>query len=281
MENLNYDRIKVAIRYLEEHFREQPSLEEVAEKINLSPFHFQRLFTEWAGVSPKRFLQYLTVNYLKTKLEATTNLLNVTAEAGLSSQSRVHDLFTTLEAVTPQEYKTKGDGIDIHYGFHETPFGRCLIGITTRGVCWLSFLTDPQAEEREYIKLKKHWVRSRIYPDEAETGERIRRIFSKGGNHPFKFNVLVKGTNFQIKVWEALLQIPESYVTTYENLSKMIGHPSAHRAVGSAVGANHVAWLIPCHRVIRKTGLMGEYRWDAIRKKSMIGWEMAKNKSKI
>lgn len=280
-QDINYQRIEQAIRYLENNFQRQPELDEVAEVVHLSPFHFQRLFTEWAGISPKRFLQFLTVDFLKSKLQESKNLVEVAVAAGLSSQSRVYDLFTTLEAVTPQEYKQSGSGIRIEYGIHETPFGDALIGITERGVCWLSFINTDEDPRYELEKMKEHWHNSVFHQDQALTLEFVSKIFARksqlslGGSTPEKMHLFVKGTNFQIKVWEALLKLPLGNVTTYQEIATQIQNPKAMQAVGSAVGSNHIAYLIPCHRVIRKDGVLGEYRWNATRKKSIIGWEMA------
>lgn len=271
-QNINYYRIEQAIKYLEENFQRQPELDEVAEKVHLSPFHFQRIFSEWAGISPKRFLQFLTVDYLKQKLQESKNLSEAAESAGLSSQSRVYDLFTTLEAVTPQEYKMQGAGINIEYGIHETPFGQCLIGVTERGICWLSFISDEPNAEIE--QMKTHWHNSIFHQNQTFTDGIIRSIFNK--SKEAKLHLFVKGTNFQIKVWDALLKIPTGSVTTYQGIAENVNSPRAMQAVGSAVGSNHIAYLIPCHRVIRKDGILGEYRWSSTRKKSMIGWEMAK-----
>jgi AraC family transcriptional regulator, regulatory protein of adaptative response / methylated-DNA-[protein]-cysteine methyltransferase len=275
--HINYARIEQAILYLEKNFQRQPELDEVAEKVHLSPFHFQRIFTEWAGISPKRFLQYLTVDYLKEKLEQSKNLVEAAEDAGLSSQSRVYDLFTTLEAVTPQEYKQHGAGIRIEYGIHGTPFGACLIGVTDRGICWLSFLQTDEDPRREIELMKGHWHNSTFHQDQALTSVFVEKIFDQNiSGKGEKLHVFVKGTNFQLKVWEALLKIPMGEVTTYQNIAGSIQSPKAMQAVGSAVGSNHIAYLIPCHRVIRKDGILGEYRWSSARKKSIIGWEMAK-----
>ncbi len=274
-QTLNYQRIEKAIHFLENNFQHQPELDEVAENVHLSPFHFQRLFTEWAGISPKRFLQFLTVDFLKKKLSESKNIMEAAEAAGLSSQSRVYDLFTTLEAVTPQEYKLKGLGIRVEYGFHETPFGLCLIGITERGICWLSFIITDEDPRMELEKMKEHWYNSVFQENQELTYECINSIF-ENRDAKKKLQLFVKGTNFQIKVWEALLQLPTGSVATYQNIAQSIQHVKAMQAVGSAVGANHIAYLIPCHRVIRKDGILGEYRWSAIRKKSIIGWEMAK-----
>ncbi len=275
--NINYKRIEEAIQYLEKNFQRQPELDEVAEKVHLSPFHFQRLFTDWAGISPKRFLQFLTVDFLKGKLQQSKNLVEAAESAGLSSQSRVYDLFTTLEAVTPQEYKLRGSGIRIEYGFHETVFGLCLLGVTERGVCWLSFLSADEDPKSELEKMKEHWHNSIFHQDQQITLGFAQQIFTpENVISKNKLHLFVKGTNFQIKVWEALLKIPMGDVTTYQGIAEHIQNPKAMQAVGSAVGSNHIAYLIPCHRVIRKDGILGEYRWSAIRKKSIIGWEMAK-----
>lgn len=271
--HINYERIERAIVYLQENFRRQPELDEVASEVHLSPFHFQRIFTEWAGISPKRFLQYLTAGYLKEQLQRTRNLSEAAAAAGLSSQSRVYDLFTTLEAMTPAEYREKGSGISIDYGFHKTPFGNCLIGLTDRGICWLSFLASGKERGSALAEMKANWYQSVFCENNERTRSTTRQIFDM--NRESRFRLLVKGTNFQVKVWEALLRIAPGDVTTYQQIAHGIDHPRAVQAVGSAVGANTIAYLIPCHRVIRKDGILGEYRWNAARKKSMIGWEMA------
>jgi AraC family transcriptional regulator, regulatory protein of adaptative response / methylated-DNA-[protein]-cysteine methyltransferase len=278
--HINYQRIEQAIRYLEENFQRQPELDEVAEKVHLSPFHFQRIFTEWAGISPKRFLQYLTVDFLKKKLQETRNLNEAAEAAGLSAQSRVYDLFTTLEAVTPLEYKQRGRGIRVEYGIQETPFGQALMGVTERGVCWLSFLSTDEDPRFELEKMKEHWHQSVFHHNEPVTNEYMQKIFSRKSTSD-KVHLLVKGTNFQVKVWQALLQLPMGSVTTYQDIACRIHQPRALQAVGSAVGSNHIAYLIPCHRVIRKDGVLGQYRWDAVRKKSIIGWEMAAHDGRI
>ena len=274
-DHINYRRIEEAIHYLERNFQRQPDLDEVAEKVHLSPFHFQRIFTEWAGISPKRFLQFLTVDFLKSKLSESRNLVDAAEQAGLSSQSRVYDLFTTLEAVTPQEYKLSGAGIRIEYGFHETPFGLCLLGITDRGICWLSFVATDGDPRLELEKMKQHWHNSLFHQNESLTANFVENIFGPAVRER-KLHLFVKGTNFQIKVWQALLHISLGNVTTYQDIAQKIQNPKALQAVGSAVGSNHIAYLIPCHRVIRKDGVLGEYRWEATRKKGIIGWEMAR-----
>lgn len=274
--HINYERIERAIQFLHENFQRQPELDEVAEKVNLSPFHFQRIFTEWAGISPKRFLQYLTTGYLKERLTRARSVEEAAAEAGLSSQSRVYDLFTTLEAMTPGEYRDRGTGIRIEYGFHETPFGQCLIGVTERGVCWLSFLAIEQESRVALEEMKQSWYNSTFHHAQVATERFVQQVFRSTGKE--RLHLLVKGTNFQVKVWEALLRIPPGALTTYQDIAGKVDNPKAVQAVGSAVGANSIAYLIPCHRVIRKDGILGEYRWSSARKKSMIGWEMARHR---
>jgi AraC family transcriptional regulator, regulatory protein of adaptative response / methylated-DNA-[protein]-cysteine methyltransferase len=215
------------------------------------------------------------VDYLKEKLQQSRNLVEAAEAAGLSSQSRVYDLFTTLEAVTPQEYKQSGAGIRIEYGFHATPFGACLIGVTERGICWLSFLAADEDRRLAMEEMKAYWHNSVFHEDRQLTGVFVDQIFHTESNKK-KLHLLVKGTNFQVKVWEALLKLPMGEVTTYQDIARVIQAPKALQAVGSAVGANHIAYLIPCHRVIRKDGVLGQYRWSSSRKKSIIGWEMAR-----
>lgn len=272
--HINYQRIERAIQYLQENFHRQPDLAEVAEKVNLSPFHFQRIFSEWAGISPKRFLQYLTTNFLKEKLTESRNLDEAAAAAGLSSQSRVYDLFTSLEAMTPAEYRERGIGIRIDYGVHDSPFGQCAIGTTERGICWLSFVESEQDSGRAVEEMMNYWYNSIFHENGPLTKEVVLQIF--GSTQTNKLRLFVRGTNFQVKVWEALLRIPAGSLSTYQDIARRVGRPKALQAVGSAVGANPIAYLIPCHRVIRKDGMPGDYRWNPTRKKSLIGWEMAR-----
>lgn len=274
--DVNYVRIERAIAFLEAHFKRQPSLEEVAAHVHLSPFHFQRLFTAWAGVTPKRFLQFLTIDFLKQHLASSRNILEVTESAGLSSQSRVYDLFTTLEGVTPQEYRTKGHGIHIRYGIHNTPFGTALLGITAKGICWLSFVPLDDDPRHDIEAMKAHWHHATFHEDSDDTRAVIERIFQHDQKQAGPLHLFVKGTTFQLKVWEALLRVPMGSLTTYQGIAEYLGQPRAMQAVGGAVGANQIAYLIPCHRVIRKDGVLGEYRWSPARKKSIIGWEFGK-----
>ncbi len=276
-EVLNYERIKTAIEYLSENFKNQPNLDEVAAQVHLSPFHFQRMFTDWAGVSPKKFLKYLTLNHLREKIAETPNVLAMAEEAGLSSQSRVYDLFVTLEAVTPQQYKSSGKGLYIRYGYHVTPFGMAFIAATERGICSLAFV-DEAHQRTEYEQFAQKWDFAQLVHDPVYTQPLVAQIFQpkQVSELPHKrLQVLVQGTNFQVKVWEALLKIPLGAVSTYQQIATAIGNPKANRAVGSAVGSNPIAYLIPCHRVIRKEGKLGHYHWGASRKKTIVGWEMA------
>ena len=273
-ETYNYEKIAKAIEFISANAKLQPSLNEVAEEVSMSQFHFQRLFTEWAGVSPKRFLQYITADYLKEKIKDSSNLVELAESAGLSSQSRVYDLFTGIEAVTPQEFKTSGKGLVISYGFHQSPFGECFIAITERGICAMTFV-DENSRDQQLIQLAKKWHFAVISQDQDATANYLSRIFNPHLSKLDKLPLLVQGTNFQLKVWEALLSIPQGAVTTYQQIAESIGNPKAVRAVGTAVGDNPVAYLIPCHRVIRKEGNLGEYRWGVTRKKALVGWEAA------
>ena len=270
----DYLRIEQAILYLENHYKDQPELAEVAAKIGLSEYHFQRLFTRWAGVSPKRFLQFLTKEGAKDLLNRSENLLDTTHQVGLSSLGRLHDLFVTVEAVTPGEYKSRGAGVTIRYGLHPTPFGKCLIATTDRGICHLSFVQSGEGDAID--SLVSEWRQASMIEDYRATAPLIEPIFGLDyRSQPRPLSVHLRGTNFQLKVWEALLQIPAGEVTTYAGLAARIGKPGAARAVGTAVGHNPIAVLIPCHRVIRKVGDFGNYRYGALRKKALLAREFA------
>lgn len=271
--NEDYRRIEKAIKFLESNFPSQPGLKEVAGHIGLSEYHFQRLFSRWVGISPKRFLQYLTKEYAKKLLEDSTNLLDVTYGAGLTSPSRLHDLFVTCEAVTPGEYKSKGSGVHIDYGFHPSPFGDCLLARTERGVCGFYFIKNGNGRD-VLAEFRQHWQNAALSENPALTAPIVARIFnpvSQQNKEPL--HLLLKGTNFQIKVWEALLEIPLGKAVTYEDIAHHIGLPKASRAVGNAVGKNPIPFLIPCHRVIRKLGEFGNYGEGPARKKAILGWE--------
>lgn len=268
----HYRLIEQAIEYIEANVQNQPELAEIASAVGLSEYHFQRLFTRWAGISPKRFMQFLTKEQAKEILDRSENLLDTTHQVGLSSLGRLHDLFVNTEAVTPGEYKSRGEGVTIRYGIHITPFGKCLIATTERGICHLGFIDG--SEGRAVDNLVSHWKHARMTEDYASTVPLVNRIFLDGKpDAPLKLHL--RGTNFQIKVWEALLSVPSGALTTYEQIATHIGNPRAVRAVGSAVGDNPIAYLIPCHRVIRKSGEFGNYLYGSVRKKAILARELA------
>ena len=272
----DYLRIEQAILYLENHFKDQPNLDEVAANVGLSEFHFQRLFTRWAGVSPKRFLQFVTKESAKDLLDKSENLLDTTHQVGLSSLGRLHDLFVNTEAMSPGEYKSKGEGVTIRYGIHLTPFGKCLIGLTERGICHLGFVQGSEGDAID--NLVSDWKEAKMIEDYRATAALVGPIFDLRFNTRIKpLTLHLRGTNFQLKVWEALLQIPAGSVSTYEGIASRIGNPNAVRAVGTAIGHNPIAVLIPCHRVIRKAGEFGKYRYGALRKKALLAYESAQS----
>ncbi|MCP4425944.1 MAG: methylated-DNA--[protein]-cysteine S-methyltransferase [Chloroflexi bacterium] len=268
----DYARIEKAIQFIEQNFQEQPDLAAIADCVGLSEYHFQRLFTRWAGTSPKRFVQFLTINYAKQLLAESKSLLETTYETGLSSPGRLHDLFVTHEAITPGEFKRQGAGMTIAYGFHATPFGDCLLAMTERGICNLLFVAG--SRQSVYQNFAENWAGARLVEDGAQTRPFIEQIFTSTTNK--RFHLLLKGTNFQIQVWQALLQIPAGTAVSYGNVAHIMKNSRAVRAVGTAVGRNPVAFLIPCHRVLRQTGGFGAYRWGATRKKAILGWEAAR-----
>jgi AraC family transcriptional regulator of adaptative response/methylated-DNA-[protein]-cysteine methyltransferase len=269
----DYSRIEQAIHYLDERFPEQPDLTEVAKSVNLSPFHFQRLFRRWAGLSPKRFLQFLMLDYAKHALEESGNVLDAAYAAGLSSPSRLHDLFVSVEAVTPGEFKKRGAGLRIAYGFHPSPFGECLLAVTDRGICAMYFVTSMRKAVLDEVRHR--WPGAGFVEDPKATGQYLDRIFPCNGR-PGKLPIDLRGTNFQIKVWQALLEIPPGAVVPYGELAARVGNPRASRAVGSAVGQNPIAFIIPCHRVIRKVGAVGNYHGGVSRKRAILAWEAAR-----
>ena len=276
----DYQLIAAAIAYLETNRLEQPSLDDLAAHLAISPFHLQRLFKRWAGISPKRFLQFLTVEHAKELLAQSHSLLDAAYASGLSGPGRLHDLFVNVEAMTPGEFKGGGQGLTIRYGVHRTPFGDCLLAVTERGVCGLTFVNGGGAAG-EIAALRERWPAAHLVEDCAGTATVAARIFAPAGQdvatrQAALLPVLLAGTNFQIKVWEALLRVPPGQVCTYEDIAQSLGQPTAARAVGGAVGANHIAYLIPCHRVIRKSGVIQDYRWGSTRKKAMLGWEAAR-----
>jgi len=272
----DYTRVEKAIRFIETEALRQPSLAEISSSVGLSEFHFQRLFSRWVGISPKRFLQFLTKEYARKLLEESRDVLSVTYDAGLSSPGRLHELFVTCEAVTPGEVKSRGEGLTIEYGFHPSPFGRFLLARTERGICGLSFVQDDAPEAALAGNLRRRWPGARIVEAPEETAGLSRQIFSFSREHePAPLHLFVRGTNFQIQVWQALVHIPFGKAVTYEDIARHIGMPTASRAVGNAVGSNPIPFLIPCHRVIRKLGEFGNYGEGPERKKAILGWEAA------
>ena len=272
----DYSRVEKAINYLEENFQDQPNLQELASHLNMSSFHFQRVFKRWAGISPKRFLQFLTIEHAKKVLDENKSVLDATYDAGLSSPGRLHDLFVTIDAITPGEYKTKGMGLEITYGIHPTPFGECLLAVTERGICGLNFING-ESRQGTVAALQQQWEGARLKEDNQETKHYLEKIFATTppDDNPAT-RLFLKGSNFQIKVWAALLRIPFGSVCSYGDVAAHLDQPGAARAVGNAVAANPVAYIIPCHRVIRNIGVFGDYRYGSARKKAMIGWEAAR-----
>jgi AraC family transcriptional regulator of adaptative response/methylated-DNA-[protein]-cysteine methyltransferase len=268
----DYQVVEQAIRFLEEHFRQQPGLDEIAGSVHLSKYHFQRLFKRWAGISPTQFLHFLTVEYAKERLRESQSVLDATLGAGLSSASRLHDLFVTHEAVSPGEYRREGAGLRIAYGFHDSPFGRSLVATTTRGICALQFVQEGDRAAALEV-LASRWPQAAFVEEPRETAPLVERIFSVSGEPERPFHLLLKGTNFQVRVWQALLAIPPGAMVSYQDAAAYIGQPKASRAVGRAVAENPVAYLIPCHRVITRSGEAHRYRWGTARKKAMLGWE--------
>ena len=276
-EAFRYTEIAQAIDYLVRNYADQPSLDDVARIAGISPHHFQRTFKTWTGVSPKRFLQYVTIGHAKTLLRDRATLLDTAFDLGLSGPGRLHDLFVALEAVTPGQYKFRGDGLTIRYGFHDSPFGRVLIGVTERGICRLGFVAGG-AEADAVSALGNEWPAAELIADGPSTFEPAEQAFrfaiglSPDTEQP---KLLVMGTNFQIKVWESLMRIPRGGVVSYQDVARVIGNTGAQRAIGRAVGANPIAMLIPCHRVILKSGAIHNYRWGVERKRAILAFEQA------
>lgn len=273
-EQLNYDRIAEAIDYIRQNFKRQPNLDEVAEKVHLSPFHFQKMFTEWAGTTPKKFLQYTSVEYAKRLLkDQQATLFEAAYETGLSGTSRLHDLFVNIEGMTPAEYKKGGKDLVINYSFAESPFGNLIIASTTKGVCHIAFEKD---ETIALDALIRKFPNASFHRRLDLMQQNALFVFQNDWNKLPEIKLHLKGTDFQLKVWEALLKIPMGKLSTYGEIAKYIETPKASRAVGTAIGSNPVAFLIPCHRVIQSTGNLGGYMWGITRKTAIIGWEGGK-----
>ncbi|GAB3934280.1 bifunctional helix-turn-helix domain-containing protein/methylated-DNA--[protein]-cysteine S-methyltransferase [Mucilaginibacter myungsuensis] len=272
-EAIDYQRIAEAITYLKQNFKAQPNLDEVAEKVNVSPYHFQRMFTDWAGISPKKFLQYLSIEHARQMLkENRATLADAAYHTGLSGTGRLHDLFMNIEGMTPAEYKNGGQSLQINYSFADTPFGEVLIASTDKGVCYMAFVDDRQQAFKE---LQEQFSNANYREASDDIQQDALSIFTEDIK-PDQIKLHLKGTPFQIKVWEALLRIPSGGLADYGSIAQSIQTPKASRAVGSAIGSNPVCFLIPCHRVIRATGEFGQYHWGPERKTAMIGWEAAK-----
>ena len=273
-ENINYNRIAAAIEYIQTHFKDQPDLDKVAAKVHLSPFHFQLLFTNWAGVSPKKFLQYTSIQYAKNILkDKQATLFDAAFETGLSGTGRLHDLFIKIEGMTPGEYKNGGENLFINYSYAETPFGNILVASTSKGICYMAFADD---EKHALINLQQYFPKASFKQMLDIAQQNALYIFTHDWSKLHQIKLHLKGTNFQLKVWETLLKIPMGQLATYGTIATQINNANASRAVGTAIGNNPVAFLIPCHRVIQSTGIFGGYMWGPVRKTAIIGWEAAK-----
>ncbi len=270
----DYARIGRALAFIAQHVEDQPDLDRVASELGLSPFHFQRLFTQWAGVSPKKFLQYLTLGRSKAALAAGADVLAAAHAGGLSGAGRLHDLFVAHEAVTPGEYKRRGEGLEIAYGFADSPFGECVILTTARGICGLGFVGEG-GRKACLADLAERWPRAKLGPDESSVARIAGEIFEPRARARAGLRLVLHGSPFQIKVWEALLAIPPGALVSYEDLARRVCTARATRAVASAVADNPISYLIPCHRVIRKSGALNHYHWGRERKMALIGWEAA------
>jgi len=274
-EQINFNRIADAINFYKENFKQQPSLEEAASHVHLSPFHFQKMFKEWAGVTPKQFLQYLSIEYAKDILKETkASLLDAAYDTGLSGTGRLHDLFIKIEGMTPGEYKNGGRELAINYSFAETPFGEMIVASTPKGICHMAFADEGQ--EAAFNELKNSFPNAQFTQLVDANQQQALFIFTQDWSKLSQIKLHLKGTSFQLKVWDALIKVPAGDLKTYSSIAEAIDAPKASRAVGSAIGSNPVAFLIPCHRVIRMNGETGEYHWGSARKSAMIGWEAAR-----
>ena len=274
-QHFNFQRIARAIEFIKDNFRHQPDLNTLAAHVHLSPYHFQRMFTEWAGVSPKKYIQFLSIEYAKQLLrrDDQPSLFKAAHAAGLSGTGRLHDLFVRIEGMTPGEYKMGGTALHIRYSLSDSPFGTLLIASTTKGICHIAFIDDP---EQRLTGLKRRFPNATLSESADPTHQQVRHIFDLTAHQPSPIRLHLKGTEFQLKVWEALLRVPCAGVVTYKDIATSIGQSGASRAVGSAIGSNPIAYLIPCHRVIQASGAIGGYMWGPTRKAAILGWEAAK-----
>lgn len=269
----NYQRIAAAIRFITENFRSQPDLEEIARHVHVSPSHFQRMFTDWAGTSPKKFLQYISLQHAKQILDEEATIWDATVETGLSSTSRLHELFVKIEGMTPAEYRQGGAGLQINYDFAESPFGNLIVASTPKGICYMAF----EVEEALCVEnLRSKFPQAAFIRKQDQFQKNALQIFRQDWDSLPEIKLHLRGTDFQLKVWESLLRIPLGRMTTYGAIARQIGSPQASRAVGTAIGSNPVAYLIPCHRVIQSTGVVGGYMWGPVRKMAILGWESAR-----
>ena len=274
---INYHRIAEAIDYIKQNFKKQPTLDEVAEKVHISPFHFQKLFTDWAGVSPKKFLQYISLKHAKQVLHhKQATLFDAAHATGLSGTGRLHDLFITFEGMTPGEYKNGGENLTINYSYAESPFGNMLVASTPKGICYMAFADD---QKEAFSTFQQRFPRAHYRQMVDLLQQNALYIFTHDWRKLHQIKLHLKGTDFQLKVWETLLKIPMGALSTYGKIAQEIRNPSASRAVGTAIGSNPVAFLIPCHRVIQASGTLGGYHWGTTRKTAIIGWEAAKTRA--
>ena len=284
----DYSVVAKAIAFITEYSIQQPTLDEIASHVGLSSYHFQRLFTRWAGISPKAFLQTLTVDHARHLLRQSASVLDTAYEVGLSGPGRLHDLFISYEAMTPGDYKAGGAGLEMTYGFHDSPFGVCLLVATERGLAGIAFADDhepagtiepcacPEGRAAALADMRSRWPRAGFTEDSAQTAPYAATIFgSDGAAAPGKLDLVLIGTEFDVSVWRTLMRIPKGFATTYSDIARQIGNPGAARAVGSAVGRNPISFVVPCHRVLRKSGELGGYHWGLARKQAIIGWEAA------
>ncbi len=278
----DYDLVRKALEFMSANWRDHPSLDVIAEHVGLSPSHFQKLFKRWAGLSPKEFIQSITLDHARDMLRGSASLLEISDVLGLSGPARLHDLFVTYEAMTPGDYKKLGSGLKIYYGFHECPFGLALMMCTDRGVCGLGFCDHESEKDALLLDMKKRWPDATYCVGEDKTGVWIRKIFlpyQPDFVDPIK--IIFIGSDFEIKIWETLLKVPAGRAVTYSDLAEHIGNPGAHRAVGSAVGRNPISFVVPCHRVLRKDASLGGYHWGLTRKQAIIGWEAGKLRAEM